>query len=131
MDRQRTISSDRDANATPKTRWWAYGAIDDICGWFPEQFVNLDGIALADFSAAEYGPDYLALKQGVRVTRMSEAGWAYGTIGSKTGWFPNYVLKSSSVGLEDFDASKYSAAYLDLQQGDVIIPLTRPTYLSH
>ena len=71
------------------------------------------------------------MKQSMRVTRMREAGRAYGTIRSKTGWFPNYFLKSSSVGLENFDASKYGAAYLDLQQGDVIIPMARPTYLSH
>ena len=110
IDRKRTIPSDCNADATSKNRWWAYGAIDDICGWFPEQFVNSDGIALADFSAAVYGPDYLALKEGVRVTRMSEAGWAYGTVGCKTGWFPNFFLNSSNVALGNFDASTYGAA---------------------
>ena len=92
MDRQRTISSKADTDTKPKTRRWAYGAVGDTCGWFPEQFVNPDGIALTDFSAAVYGPEYLALEKGTRVTRMSEAGWAYGAVGCNMGWFPNEFL---------------------------------------
>ena len=119
MDRQRTISSKADTDTKPKTRRWAYGAVGDTCGWFPEHFVNPDGIALADFSAAVYGPEYLALEKGIRVTRMSEAGWAYGTAGCKMGWFPNEFVNSSNVALANFDGSIYGAEYRDLREGDV------------
>ena len=71
------------------------------------------------------------MKRSIRVARMREAGRADGTTRSRRGWFPNYLLKSISVGLEHLDASKYGAAYLNLQPGDVIIPLPRRTYLSH
>ena len=62
---------------------------------------------------------------------MNEAGWAYGTVGCKMGWFPNDFLNSSNVALENFDASIYGAAYLDLREGDVIIRLAIPKYPSH
>ena len=75
MDRQRTTSNKANNDTKPNDRRWAYGAVGDTCGWFPEHFVNPDGFALADFSAAVYGPEYLALEKGIRVTRMSEAGW--------------------------------------------------------
>ena len=62
---------------------------------------------------------------------MSEAGWAYGAVGCKMGWFPNESLNSSNVALVNFDASTYGAAYLNLREGDVIIRLAIPKYPSH
>ena len=42
---------------------WAYGAVGDTCGWSPENIVKPDGLALADFPAAVYVHEYLALVQ--------------------------------------------------------------------
>ena len=62
MDPRRTTLNEANTNTKRKERWWAYGAVGYTCGWYPEHFVNSDGFALANFSAAVYGPEYLALE---------------------------------------------------------------------
>ena len=126
-----STSNEADNKTKQNHRVWAYGAVSDRCGWYPEHFINASGIAIADFAAAEYGSDYLYFKKGASVTPMSEAGWAYGALRCETGWFPNAFVNSSNVALANFDGSSYGAEYLKLQEGDVIIRLAIPKYPFH
>ena len=94
MESKRAALDQEASKTKPTARIWAYGAAGETCGWYPEHFVKPDGFALADFPAAIYGPEYLALKKDVRITRMSEAGWAYDTVNCKMGWFPIVFVQS-------------------------------------
>ena len=42
---------------------WADEAVGDTCGRFPNNFMKPDGFVLANFPAAVYGHEYLALEK--------------------------------------------------------------------
>ena len=74
---------------------WAYGIVGGREGWFPTAFVARTGYAIGNFNPSDYGPNAIRLQKGDEVQHVdlladaeSMGGWAWGTNGTSTGWFP-------------------------------------------
>ncbi|CAE8616532.1 unnamed protein product, partial [Polarella glacialis] len=60
------------------------------------------GFALSDFDGSSYGPEFLSMKAGEEITRLSkedDGGWSFGLRHSDSvrGWFPTEYVSVAAV----------------------------------